>query len=96
MRHGKFRTIVALLFVGAAPAQTGEPKPPEIPIEQQAEYFRTDGVLAHLKLQLDEANADYEAAVKAVVKTCGEGYAPAVSQDKKHLMCAATPKPVKP
>jgi hypothetical protein len=73
---------------GAKPA-------PVIAIELQAEYFRTDGVLAHLRADLDKAQAEYEEAVKAVVKACGEGSAPTLTQDKKHLFCVAQPAPKK-
>jgi hypothetical protein len=69
---------------------------PVIPIELQAEYFRTDGVLAHLRAELAAANAEYEAAVKAMIDACGKGAAPTLTQDKKHLFCVAQPPaPVK-
>ena len=62
---------------------------PVIPIELQAEYFRTDGVLAHLRADLAVAQTEYEAAVKAMVEACGKDSAPTLTQDKKHLFCVA-------
>jgi hypothetical protein len=70
---------------------SGAPAAPVIPVELQLEYFRADGVLAHLRAELADANAEYEAAVKAVVKACGEGSGPVLTADKKHLFCVAQP-----
>jgi hypothetical protein len=67
------------------------PKEQVIPIELQAEYFRTDGVLAHLRAELAQANAEYEAAVKAMLEACGKGSTPTLTADKKHLFCVAQP-----
>ena len=69
---------------------------PPVPIALEAEYFRTDGVLARLRAELDRANAEYEAAVKALVEVCGAGFVPAPTQDKKHLYCARVTPPPKP
>lgn len=83
---------VAERLAGAPPTA----KDPVIPIELQMEYFRTDGALAHLRAELDKANAEYEAAVNAMVKACGEGSSPTLTQDKKHLFCVAqAPAPKK-
>jgi hypothetical protein len=87
--------LAVLAQSGGGDGAKDAPKPeaakpaPVIAIELQAEYFRTDGVLAHLKADLDKAQAEYEEAVKAVVKACGEGSAPTLTQDKKHLFCVA-------
>jgi hypothetical protein len=66
-------------------------KVPVIPIELQAEYFRTDGILAHMRAEMDKANTDYEAAVKAMLAACGKGFSPTMTPDKKNLVCAAQP-----
>lgn len=101
------KTAIIAALAAAALAQSGggaagdtngknEPaaKPaPVIPIELQAEYYRADGVLAHLQGELAKANADYEAAVKAILKACGEGFVAAPTDDKKHLYCAVQPAP---
>jgi hypothetical protein len=76
---------------GPIAAGSGAPAAPVIPVELQLEYFRADGVLAHLRAELADANAEYEAAVKAVVKACGEGSGPVLTADKKHLFCVAQP-----
>lgn len=93
-----------LVIALAALAQTGgdlkneaPAKPaPVIPIELQAEYFRSDGVLAHLRADLAQANADYEAAVKAILAACGAGYIAVPTEDKKHLYCAVQPAAAAP
>jgi hypothetical protein len=82
--------IAALAQTGGPIAGgSGGPAAPVIPVELQLEYFRTDGVLAHLKAELAEANAEYEAAFKAIVKACGENSDPLLTQDKKRLFCVA-------
>jgi hypothetical protein len=69
---------------------------PVIPLELQMEYFRTDGVLAHLRAELAAASAEYDAAVKAMLDACGKGAAPVLTADKKRLFCVAQPPaPVK-
>jgi hypothetical protein len=76
----------------AAAAAPADEKPAAmISAELQMEYFRTDGALAHLKADLERANAEYDAAVSALVKACGEGNAPTLTQDKKRLFCVAQP-----
>jgi hypothetical protein len=75
---------------GAA-AEMAKDKPPVIPMELQAEYFRTDGILAHMKAEMDKANADYEAAIKAMLKSCGDHFTPIMAPDKKTLVCVAQP-----
>jgi hypothetical protein len=75
---------------GAA-AETAKDKPPVTPMELQAEYFRTDGILAHMRAEMDKANADYETAIKAMLKACGEHFAPIMAPDKKTLVCVAQP-----
>ena len=89
--------LIVLALIAQSPPSGGTPgagesgaKPaPVIPIELQAEYFRADGVLAHLRADLAQANTDYEAAVKAIVKACGDGAVPVPTDDKKRLYCAA-------
>jgi hypothetical protein len=90
----------ALLIAGAlaqtpsGPAVLAPLVAPPVPIALEAEFFRADGVLTRLKVELEHASADYDEAVKALVKACGEGFAPAPTQDKKHLMCQrVTPPP---
>ena len=85
-----FAAAAALAQTGGPIAGgSGAPAAPVIPVELQLEYFRTDGVLAHLKAELAEANAEYEAAFKAIVKACGDTSDPLLTQDKKHLFCVA-------
>lgn len=86
-----------LLAIVAAAALAADEKPapkpaPPIPLELQVEFFRTDGALTRLKAEVDHANAEYEAAVAAMVKACGEGFAPTQTQDKKRLYCAPLAK----
>jgi hypothetical protein len=95
--------LFAALLALAAFAQTAAPPPAPvpgavipmapaaIPIELQAEYFRSDGVLAHLKAEMADAQTDFEAAVKAVVAACGADSAPTLTADRKHLFCVAKP-----
>ena len=64
----------------------------QIPLELQLEYFRTDGIVQRLKAELEHASAEYEAAVAAVVKACGDGATPQMTSDKKRLLCVAKPK----
>jgi hypothetical protein len=81
--------LSAAFLALAAFAQTASAPAPVIPIEQQAEYFRADGVLAHLKAEMADAQKDFEDAVKAVVATCGADAAPTLTADRKHLFCVA-------
>lgn len=75
---------------GSAPAAA---KAPEITLEHQLEYFRTDGRLAHLRAEVAEANAEYDAAVAAVRKDCGADAIPLPAQDNRRLVCVATKPP---
>jgi hypothetical protein len=81
---------------GADPESAKTAAAPVIPLELQVEYFRTDGALAHLQAQMAEAQSEFEAAVKAVVRACGPDSAPTLTQDKKHLFCVAQPTAKKP
>jgi len=83
----KLAVLLALTAFATPPG-----KPPEIPVAQQTEFFRADAVLAHLQLDLERAQVEYNAAAGAMAKTCGESYLPALTQDKKHLFCAAKPR----
>ena len=85
-----FLAFAALAQTGAEVKSDAKPAP-TIPLDHQLEYFRTDGRLAHLRAELAEANTEYEAAVKTVVKDCGEGSGPLLTQDQKHLFCVAQP-----
>lgn len=96
--------LAAVLLAGVALAQTPSGPAalaplvvPPIPMELQAEYFRADGVLARLRADIERAQADYDAAVAALVKACGEGFNVAPTPDRKNLMCVrVTPPPAKP
>ena len=94
MKTALIAAIAAAAFAqsGAGDGKNEAPaKPaPVIPIELQAEYYRADGVLAHLQAELTKANADYEAAVKAIVKACGDGFIAVPTEDKKRLYCAVS------
>jgi hypothetical protein len=81
----------AALPLGPGAAEQMAKEQPVIPLELQMEYFRTDGVLAHLRAELAAASAEYDAAVKAMVEACGKGAAPVLTQDKKRLFCVAQP-----
>ncbi|HEV8500424.1 MAG TPA: hypothetical protein VGR63_02520 [Casimicrobiaceae bacterium] len=94
----KLLIALASFLVFAALAQTGgdvtaggsgPAAAATIPLDHQLEYFRTDGRLAHLRAELAAANTEYEAAVKVVVKDCGEGSGPVLTQDGRHLFCVA-------
>jgi hypothetical protein len=81
------------LPAGAGVSPNGKDPAPVIPLELQLEYFRTDGILSRLRAEIEKASAEYEAAIAAMVKACGEGSAPTLTQDKKRLFCVAQPKP---
>lgn len=69
-------------------------KAPAISVELQAEYYRADSVLAHLKpVGWEEAQADLMKAVAAIQTACGEKFMP--SLDNKKLVCIPKPEPPK-
>ena len=88
-------TLALLIFSAALFAQNKptEAKPPAIPADLETEYFRADGVLAHLAPTVQEAQADMQKAVSAVQKACGEKFGPSLVD--KHLVCVAKPEPPK-
>lgn len=102
------RRALIVLIAGAALAQTPSgpagipsgvhdpvqsPDAPVIALELQVEYFRTDGVLSRLRAQITAAQADYDAAVAALVKACGAKAQPTLTQDQKRLFCVAIAAP---
>lgn len=89
-----FAVLAILGQTGSGPAALAPA--PLIPMELQAEYFRADGVLARLRADLEHAQADYDAAVAAIVKACGTGFNVAPTPDRKNLMCVRVTPPPKP
>ena len=79
------------VLLAAAESKQVEDKPPVIPPELQAEYFRADGTLAHLKpVGWDEAQADLMKAVVEIQKACGEKFS--ATMIDKRLVCVAKPE----
>lgn len=76
------------------PAEKVEPaKPPVVPAEVEAEYYRADSVVAHMEPGYNAAMADRQAAAAAVVKACGDKFMP--NQEGKHIVCQVKPEPAK-
>ncbi len=80
----------AVLFI-ATLGMAAEATAPVIPASVEAEYYRADGIVAHMQPAWESANADLQRAVENLKKACGDSFLP--SPADKRLICVAAPKP---
>ena len=64
------KTLILLTLATSALAQTVTPKPPQITLEQQAEWLQARAELAEAQLALKTAEARINAAVKDIQTVC--------------------------